>query len=93
MNELEVTEVKVYPFDTTSAGGKIKAFAEVTFNGSLMVRGVKVMQGTGGGLFVSFPTQRDKEGHFHDLVVPLDNATREMIRKKVLAEYKKLEFL
>lgn len=93
MNELEVTDIKVYPFDTTSAGGKIKAYAEVTFNSSLMVRGVKVVQGPGGGLFVAFPTQRDKEGHFHELIIPLDNATREMIRKKVLAEYKKFELL
>ncbi|MBI4595527.1 MAG: septation protein SpoVG family protein [Candidatus Tectomicrobia bacterium] len=91
MSSLQITDVKVYPFDTTGAGGKIKAFAEVVFNDALLIKGLKVVQGTGGGLFVSFPTQRSREGHFHELVVPLDNSIREMIRKKVIEEYKKLE--
>ena len=91
MNSLQITAVKVYPFDTTGAGGKIKAFAEITFNDAILIKGLKIVQGTGGGLFVSFPTQRSREGHFHELVVPLDHATREMIRKKVIEEYKKQE--
>ena len=27
---MEITEVKIYPFDTTSYGGRTKAFAEIT---------------------------------------------------------------
>ncbi len=91
MNSLEITNVTIYPFDTTSAGGKIRAFAEIIINDTLLIKGLKVIEAKGGGLFVSFPTQRSKDGHFHELVVPLDHPTREMIRKKVLEEYKRQE--
>jgi len=50
--KMEITEVKIYPFDTTSYGGRTKAFAEITIDGILTIRGLRVVEAKSGGLFV-----------------------------------------
>jgi DNA-binding cell septation regulator SpoVG len=54
----------------------------------LVLKGLRVIEGAGGGLFVAFPTQRGRNGQFYDLVIPVDAATREYIRTTVIAAYR-----
>jgi stage V sporulation protein G len=85
---ITISQVRIYPFETGSLGGQTRAYADITIDGCLLMKGLRVVEGTGGGLFVAFPAQRGRDGRYHDLLVPLDAATRDYIRMTVLEAFK-----
>jgi stage V sporulation protein G len=85
---INISQVRIYPFETGSLGGHTRAYAEITLDGCLVIKGLRVVEGAGGGLFVAFPSQRGRNGRYYDLVVPLDAATREYIRTTVIDAFK-----
>ena len=84
MAGLEVTEVRVRPFSKEDE--KLKAFATITFNDCFIVSDLKVIKGK-KGLFVAMPSRKMKDGTFRDIAHPLNNETRGMIEREVLAAY------
>ena len=84
MAGLEVTEVRVRPFSKEDE--KLKAFATITFNDCFVVSDLKVIKGK-KGLFVAMPSRKRKDGNFRDIAHPLNNETRGMIEREVLAAY------
>lgn len=50
--------------------GSVKAIASVNFGDCFAVKGVKVMEGK-NGLFVSMPSQKGKDGNYHDICFPI----------------------
>ncbi len=88
---MEITEVTIYPFDTTSYGGRTKAFAEITIDGMLTIRGLRVVEAKSGGLFVSYPSQVGREGKPRSLVIFTDNKLRDDIRRAVIDVYREQE--
>ena len=85
---INISQVRIYPFETGGLGGHTRAYADITLDACLLVKGLRVMEGAGGGLFVTFPTQRGRNGRYYDLLVPLDAATREYIRSTVIDAFK-----
>ena len=85
---MNISQVRIYPFETSSLGGHTRAYADITIDACLVIKGLRVLEGAGGGLFVALPTQRGRNGRYYDLVVPLDAATREYIRTSVIDAYK-----
>lgn len=79
---MELTEVRIFPVNED----KLKAFATITIDGCFVVRDLKVIQGT-NGLFVAMPSKKKKDGSYKDTAHPLNNETRDMIEKRVLAAY------
>ncbi|MBI3328098.1 MAG: septation protein SpoVG family protein [Nitrospinae bacterium] len=86
---IHISGIRIYPFETSGMGGHIRAYADITLDASLLVKGLRVIEGTSGGLFVAFPAQRGRDGRYHDLVVPLDAETREYIRSTVVEAFKR----
>ena len=86
---IDISQVRIYPFDTGSLGGHTRAYADVTIAGCLLVKGLRVVEGAGGGLFVAFPAQRGRDGRYHELLVPLDAETRDYIRTTVIEAFKR----
>jgi stage V sporulation protein G len=86
---IDISQVRIYPFDTSSLGGHTRAYADITIAGCLLVKGLRVVEGAGGGLFVAFPTQRGRAGRYHDLLVPLNAETRDYIRTTVIEAFKR----
>ena len=82
---MEVTEVKVFPVNEE----KLKAFVSIVFDHCFMVNDIKVIRGR-DGLFISMPSRRKKNGRFKDVSHPLNNETRQMIERLILAEYDKV---
>ena len=76
---MEVTEVRI----TLTNEEKLKAFANITFDASFVVRGLKVISGA-NGFFVSMPSRRRKDGTFQDLAHPVTNEMRKKIEEAVL---------
>jgi stage V sporulation protein G len=86
---MNISQVRIYPFETSSLGGHTRAYADITIDACLVLKGLRVVEGAGGGLFIAFPTQRGRNGRYYDLVVPLDAATREYIRSAVIDAFKR----
>jgi stage V sporulation protein G len=82
---MEITEVKVYPIEQN---GRLKAYAQIVFDGCFIVRDLKVIQGD-EDLFVSMPSRKRKDSTFRDIVHPLNSETRSMIEQAIVKEYKK----
>ena len=81
VNDIKL-DVRVYPLDEPK--GSTKAFASVSVDDLIAIRGVRVVEGE-KGLFVAMPQSQDKDKNFHDVAFPLSGALRKEISKTVLA--------
>jgi len=86
---LEVTDVKIYPFDTTGIGGNIKAVATVKINNVLEIKDIKIIY-SNKGYFIQMPSKRSRTGEYVPIVNPLERDLYLHIRRKVLDEYKRI---
>ncbi len=86
---IKVTEVKVYPVRVQEKDKRLKAYATVVFEGSFIVRDLKIISGNDGGLFVSMPSRRSKYGSFRDIAHPLNAEMRNEIERNVISEYER----
>ncbi len=69
------------------AGG-LKAFADVSINDVLVIRGVRVLEGK-KGLFVSMPQEQGKDNHWYDQVVCRSASVYEEFSQKVIEHFQK----
>lgn len=67
-------------------GGRLKAYADVIVEGSLLIKGLRVVQGT-GRLFIAFPNERSRMGRYHDIVHPLNPQMRKAFEDVVIQAY------
>jgi stage V sporulation protein G len=79
---LEITEVRI----TLRDEEKLKAFANITFDNSFVIRGLKVINGN-QGYFVSMPSRKRSDGTHQDIAHPVNNEMRRLIEEKVLQAY------
>ncbi len=79
----EVTNLEIFPSKEDS---DILAFAVATFNDSLIVRGIKIVQGK-KGVYVAFPLQKNSSGTFYPLVYPANSDAKKLISNRILATY------
>ena len=87
---MNVTAVRIFPFETREAGGRTLAYAEIEIDGALLVRGLRVVESESRGLFVGFPAQRVRRERLVELVVPLTREARRAVREAVIEEYKRV---
>ena len=70
---------------------KIKAFADVSFEGGFRVTGIKVCQGS-KGLFLGMPsnayTNSNGEKKYTDIFYPITKESRDALTKEVISKYK-----
>ena len=70
---------------------KIKAIADVSFEGGFRVTGIKVCQGS-KGLFLGMPsnsyTNSDGEKKYTDIFFPTTKESRDALTKEVISKYK-----
>ncbi|MBU1625847.1 SpoVG family protein [bacterium] len=86
---MEITEVEIFPFDTKEMGGNTIAIADVTFDNVIKIKSFKIIESKSGGLFVTYPSQRGKDGSFYDIVIVKDKELQKEIRNRIVEEYKK----
>ncbi|HIV63476.1 MAG TPA: septation regulator SpoVG [Firmicutes bacterium] len=85
---MNITEVRVRLIKKDE--GKLKAVASVTIDDCFVVHDVKIIEG-GEGCFIAMPSKKTPDGEYKDIVHPLNTETREMLGKRVLAEYEKVK--
>ena len=80
---MDITDVRVFPVNEE----KLKAFVSIIFDGCFVVSDIKIISGT-GGLFVSMPSKRRRDGTYRDVAHPLNSETRRWIEETILARYR-----
>lgn len=84
-SEMKVTDAK---FFAVKGAGKVKAFAAITFNGELTVRGYKVIEGK-DGLFVGKPSQlNEKDQKWYDNVNYVSQELQSELHADILRRYR-----
>lgn len=79
---MQITEVRV----TLRNEDKLRGFANVTFDGEFVVRGMKIIQGA-NGCFVSMPSRKRPDGSHQDIAHPVTADLRRRIEEQVLDAY------
>ena len=81
--ELKLTVARIHKLD---GSGATKAFCDLSVMGSLIIKGVRVVEGE-KGLFVSMPAETGKDGKWYNTVIPLSREVKDEIEKIVLEAY------
>ncbi|MFW5980256.1 MAG: SpoVG family protein [Halanaerobiales bacterium] len=81
---LNITEVRIF---LPSRKGSTKAYANITFDDSFVIRNLKVVEGK-NGLFVSMPARQLKDGDYQDICFPITAEFREKLQSRVIKTYK-----
>ena len=79
---MEITEIRL----TMRNEEKLKAFANVTFDNSFVIRGLKIINGN-KGYFISMPSKRRPDGTYQDVAHPINTEMRRLLERKVLEAY------
>ncbi len=80
---MNITKVEVFLRDDDKP---LKAFVNLIFDDSFIVRNVKVIDGS-NGMFVAMPNRQLSDGSYRDIAHPLNSDTRKEIEDLVLAKY------
>jgi stage V sporulation protein G len=83
---MEISEVRV----NLNKGGKVKAFAQVIFDGCFLLGDIRVLEGKEGTVYIAMPSRRLRNGSFRDIAHPLNTDTRKRLDEAILAEYERV---
>lgn len=75
-------KVRVYP---TKSNGKLLANASIEIEG-IVIKGFKIVEGRDSD-FVSWPSQKGKDGNYYDQVFALNKDIRREVEDNILDEY------
>ena len=80
---MEITEIRI----TLREDDKLRAFASITLDNALVIRGLKIIEGS-SGMFVAMPSRQRKDGSYQDVAHPINRETREWLESLVISAYK-----
>ncbi|MBN4079781.1 SpoVG family protein [bacterium AH-315-C08] len=83
---MNITAVKIYPFDTGNVQRSLRAYADVTLDDFVVIKGFRVLVGKSGDLFVGMPSKKGKDGKYYDQVEFKKNSS--ILRDRILEAYK-----
>lgn len=87
VNNIEISEVNIFPSKSPNKNSKVVAFARVILNECFVITGIKVINGS-KGLFIAFPQDYNKsKGKGFDIVYPMDGALRTYFNELVVGKY------
>jgi stage V sporulation protein G len=80
---MDIIVQRMYRFETDRP---LKAFVDIIVDKSLLIKGVRIMNGK-NGLFVSMPREQAKDSRWYDTVRCLTMEVRDDITKVILDAY------
>ena len=57
---MNVTSVKIYPFDAGISQGSLRAYADVVLDDLVLIKGFRILASKSGGLFIGMPSKKGK---------------------------------
>ena len=85
---MTITEIKIYPFDSGEPDSFLRAYADVTIDHAILIKGFRVLTSQNGGLFVGFPSRKGKDGKYYDMVELKSEDLQSDLRSAILEAYK-----
>ena len=82
---MQITEITIHPTNENS----VRAYVDIVFDNCFMIEGIRIIQGP-TGLFLSFPTKKQRDGTYWDIAFPANAETRQMIQQAILAKYEEI---
>lgn len=85
---MEITEVRIIKMENK---GKLLAYANVVLNNSIILKGIKVIDGS-RGIFIAMPSKRDKTKKlkFREFYHPINSEARSIIEQAILETYEQV---
>jgi len=83
--QLVVTKVYLKPYET----GNLKAFADVVFNNSFKIKGIRLVETKEGKSFLAWPSREVKKGEYIDICFPTSKELTAHVYDAVMQEFKK----
>lgn len=84
---MEITDVRVRL--AKPDGGKLKAVASITIDGSFAIHDIKIIEGNAGP-FIAMPSRKTPDGEFKDIAHPINAEVRAFVSERILAEYNRV---
>ena len=81
---MKITDIKLRAIEEDA---KLKAIVSVTFDDSLAVHDIKIIEGQ-DKFFLAMPSKRMSDGSYRDIVHPINVKMREEIEEAVIERYK-----
>ena len=75
---------RLYRVENSSS---LKAFADIIFNGQVLVKGVRVIGNRDGNLWVAMPSAQGKDGRWYETVRLLDEELKQELQETVLEAF------
>lgn len=85
---MKITDVRLRAVKSESEL-KLKAYADVTFDESFVIHGLKIIDGQ-KGMFVAMPSRKMPDGEYKDIVHPITPELRKEITDVVISKYNEL---
>ena len=85
---MTISEVKIYPFDSGEPDSSLRAFADVTLEQTILLKGFRILAAKNGGLFVGFSSRKGKDGKFYDMVEIKSVDLQSNLKSAILAAYR-----
>ena len=80
---MDITDIRIRKINQDS---KMKAIVSVTFDNSLVVHDIKVIEGA-DKLFVAMPSRKTPEGEYKDIAHPINTDMRRNLEHSILEKY------
>lgn len=80
---MQITDIRIRKINLES---KMKAVVSVTFDNSLVIHDIKVIEGA-DKLFVAMPSRKTPEGEFKDIAHPINMDMRDKLENSILDKY------
>lgn len=83
---MEITDIRIFKIKKR---GALLGYANIVFNNSFIIRGIKILENERNGRFVAMPSRRLREERrtYRDLCHPLNQEVREKITKEIFDAY------
>ena len=85
---MNITAIKIYPFDLGSSQSSLRAYADVALDDLVMIKGFRIMAAKSGGLFIGMPSKMGKDGKYYDQVEFKTEEFQSLLRSRILEAYK-----
>ena len=85
---MNITKIKIYPFDLGSWQSSLRAYADVVLDDLVLIKGFRILSAKSGGLFIGLPSKIGKDGKYYDQVEFKTEEFQSLLRNRILEAYK-----
>ena len=87
---MKITKVNLLKLELTKSNKNLLALASVVLDDEFVIKGFKIVQGNKSEPFISFPSEKLKDG-YDDIAFPITKECREYFIDSIFDEYFKEE--